>query len=400
MKTLKLRSPAETMKAWGFSTNAYSNDFSLAQGADREALRKVIESGRKSIYALCDAASEAVLKKQNPWMSEREVDTVASVATRSLKDGEAVLFARYVLNEFLAESDDELNYGEFVEANWDRILGDLYSSKIKQTPHVMTIFNYSFQKDFVVLIRPTSRKSTAEAIYKLSLGEVRTLMTMNYYNTLVAKSGAVESLIAALLAHARGEVEALPSRKVVMRNLNKAFVKSFAQETEKNFDRLEDANIAYSKEMRAVSRKIFDDATYTDVGLVSTAVMAPVAEWLGKNAENLRYYELSALIHALHNPPALVTTGGKSVSAATVLKAATEADSTLAMMKVFAETILTAKTELPTIDQWLDGITDGTVANSITSEITVTLLAGSVKKLGSNPELANFRRGIASFQNY
>jgi hypothetical protein len=104
----------------------------------------------------------------------------------------------------------------------------------------------------------------------------------------------------------------------------------------------------------------------------------------------------------MHNPPALVKfVPGKSGSALTVMEAAIKQDpvEALASMKLFAEIIVSLYVELPTIEQWVAGIEDDTVRNSITSEITVTLLSGSGKEVKITPDLATIRRSILFFQN-
>jgi len=405
MMTLKLRSPKESDAFWVLSDGTSYPSHSVLQGEAKKAVEAELlkpTHRRTGSYQYISDATTTYMVAQNSWMTDKVAEDVASNMASTLRSGEVHLFSRYVLNEFLTQQDGSLNYGEFVTANWDRIIRAMYKSEVVHGPNTKYIFSYALHDEAVILIRPNARKDTADAIYELTLDNVRTLLGMNRYKELVAKSGAVRPRIAALLAKARGESDKLPTRDSVTNTLNKAFIKSFAQETEKNFDHLEDANIAYSKELRGVRRRLFEDATHIETGQTSTAVAAPVAQWLSEYAPKLRFYELFALVHAMHNPPALVKLiSGKSGSALTVMEAAIKHDpvEALASMKLFAEIIVSLYVELPTIEQWVAGIEDDTVRNSITSEITVTLLSGSGKEVKITPDLATVRRSILFFQN-
>lgn len=402
MRTLKLRNTAEVKAHWAFEGLPSYSNIILPQGEAREELIAKLKGPkdyRKSEYTLVSEANSNWIKKQNPWVKDRDDESLSHGHTSSLRTGEGALIARYLLNSFLGQTDEDLVFGDFIEANWDRLVEAMNSCSVEQNNYTTNVFgNYS--EDSLLLIRPGARKESTEAVHALTLAQVKILLKDTGYKALIVKAGGIPARIAALLAKAEGNVEKLPTKKSVQINFNKAFIKVYANETDKNLDQFEQATAYFSKELYGIVKKSFDDPQNTNAGLASTADIAPVAEWLAKNAENFRFYELFALVHALRNPQAMAKLSpGRTAIIAPLFRKAVEDEDAVFIMKLFAESIISAKTEFPTIEQWHEGFDDRTVAESVTSEITMAILSGSSKRVAANSDFHIMRNSIRSFLN-
>lgn len=397
MQNRKLRTVKESEEYWGIPTaKAYPN-YLLAKGERREKeLVKIAEiqnRGYGSTYSVITNFNDAWLNEQNPWLTNNGLSYRLVTA---FKDGEAAAFPYYALNQFIA-SDEDVSYGEFVEAHWDEILEALESSKLVEDELIEKIF-YLDQKSYL-LIRPTGRKDTKEVVYALTRAELTKLLTVNDRRKLIAKSGAVETRINTILGKISSEE--LPKRKAVESALMRSFVKNSAAETDELMNIHEQATADFVSELYRAMKNTYDNPIEMNAGMNSSSQALDFAVWLEANATSLRFYELLALVHALSNPHALAYfPPGSKGSIAELFSKVVKNEDALAIMKLFAETMVLSRTTYPTLEEWEEGLDDGTLGNSISSNLVTTILSSSEKKLRVNKSFNKARHDLSYYLKY
>lgn len=404
-RTLTLRTHQESLEYWTLDKEARIPTIVMCQGAVKEELQRTIAARSYAVntYNLQQLANKQWLSKSNGWMDSIQLDSISYVLSSLLrKGGENAVFPLFVLNEFLLETDPALVYGDFLETNWDRLVGITTQCQVAESPHALEIFSLRLNYDSLLFVRPNARKSTVRAILALTLAEVKALYELRTTGQLSAKPSAIPQRIKALLNQLNGVEDRLPTKESILIDINAAFVKLYGRETESSLQLFSKGMELFTKQSNNLYKRLFDDPTQTNAGLQSTADIAPIMSFLRTHAERFRFWEFILLVHSLYNPAVIISSSPGRVTKSSLLYSRViqlPTDDAIASLKVLAELMLIYTQDFPTLDEWIVGVDDMTVARSLSSEIAIALIAGSSDRVRVSPDLQELRRALRPFNN-
>lgn len=278
----------------------------------------------------------------------------------AVSDGRLLGFVN--VNNFLAQKEFE-NYGDYLEANWDRDYKQLLTLSIPIYPHTESLVEkFYYAKS---LFSHHLAKSIRARVAELSKSEFETILKAKKI-LLQTPSTSVILRIDSILSEAQAPTR-MKTKKDVENTLYQLFGRTLSKETSFNIRAKFEA---FPSVMRDFLQSITDNETMISNSVVSTNQFASILKALEDNIDELSMNQYFAVLFSLNYRSCVVSSGNKAdyVKFLAHVLDSCDDDEKVSFFKLISNIVFLSNTSAPTIADWY-ATWDGGYLRGIESEV-------------------------------